>query len=360
MLAVVTCHWNPAGWESLRRNYLRFRHEMRWWNIPTFCVELAYEGQEFASRPQLGTNIQTWRLRAGDQHRVWQKERLINYLVERLPECFDAVAWIDADVVFLDNRWPSRVVELLEQHPVVQLWDKWHCTDAAGRIEEVLQSVGNRAERYIAQKASPGGAWAARRGVFPLYDRHIVGSGDAMMVEGWIGQERSTCMRRSTAAMARHYAAWSDDAFRKVGGNIAVLPGHAVHLHHGSRTHRQYVDRWKPVIDAGYDPATHVTVDDAGLLAWTDAAPPQLRDWVAQYFATRREDDEEGSTEPAKHVPPRQLPVVGGPCDGQTYPESQHLHFCISPTVPAGYHWYHREQDRWQYLCASDTAVEPW
>lgn len=361
MLAVVTCHWNPAGWESLRRNYARFRHEMLWWNIPTFAVELAYDGQQFASKPRLGTNIQTWRLQAGDQHRLWQKERLINYVVERLPEQYDQVAWIDADVLFLDHRWPSRVTQLLEQHPVVQLWDQWHCTDHAGRVGEVLKSVGRNAERYGGGKASPGGAWAARRSVFPIYDRHIVGSGDAMCLEAWIGQRDSTCMKRSTPAMREHYAAWAVTASEKVQGDIGVLPGHAVHLYHGSRASRQYVDRWKPVIEAGYDPATHVTVDGSGLLAWTDAAPPALREWVSQYFSTRREDDDDdGDVQPVAFVPPKNLPVVGGPFDGQEFPESTHERICISPAVPQGYQWYGRHADRWEYVGASDTAERPW
>lgn len=359
MLAVATCHWNPAGWESLRRNYLRFRHEMAWWGVPTFCVELAYEGQEFASRPKLGTSIQTWRLPAKDEHRLWQKERLVNFVVERLPPEFDKVAWIDADVLFLDRHWPDRVVDLLERHPVVQLWDSWHCADAAGRVSEVLRSVGQRGERYIAQAASPGGAWAARREVFPLYDRHIVGSGDAMMVEAWLGQERSTCMRRSTPAMARHYAAWSDEAFSKVRGDIAVLPGHAIHLYHGTRAKRQYVDRWNPVIDADYDPATHVHVDDQGLLAWTASAPPALASWVRRYFASRCEDEELADAPAPQPQPGNTLPAFGGPWDGDAFPHCTQRYICVTPTVDRGYHWYELLINRWVYVGTTDTAVAP-
>lgn len=359
MIAVVTCHWNPAGWENLRRNYLRFRHEMLWWGLPTYCVELAYDGQEFASRPRLGTNIETWRIQAGDQHRLWQKERLVNLVVERLPDSIDAVAWIDADVLFLDRQWPDRVAGLLEHHPVVQLWDSWHCTDHAGRVNEVLRSVGDGGKRYIAKAASPGGAWAARRDVFPLYDRHIVGSGDAMMVEAWIGQERSTCMGKSTRAMAMHYAAWSDEAYAKVRGDIAVLPGHAVHLYHGTRARRQYVDRWQPVIDAGYDPATHVEVDGSGLLAWTASAPPQLVSWVGQYFATRSEDEEADAAPVPAPQAGELLPVAGGPWDGQRYPRTAHRYACCTPTVTDGFHWYELLVNRWVYVGATDTAGAP-
>lgn len=284
-LAVVTCHWNPAGWQSLRRNYLRFLHEMKWWNIPTFAVEVAYDGQDFASDD-------AWiQVRGNDRNVIWQKERLINLAAERLPERFDKVAWIDADILLLDPQWESRLRNELELSPVVQLWNRWHCADRLGRVGEILECVGDLSQRYIrGELCSPGGAWAARREVFPLYDRHIVGSGDAMCMEAWVGMDKSRCLRRCTPAMAEDFSAWGEAAHAKVQGDIACLPGDAVHLYHGTRADRQYVDRWQPVIDAGFDPREHVEVDSSGLLAWTDAAPPELVEWVRGYFASRNED----------------------------------------------------------------------
>ena len=284
-LAVVCCHWNPAGWKSLHRNYLRFLHEMQWWEIPTYAVEVAYDGQEFAT-PDAWLQI-----RGTARHRLWQKERLINLAVERLPERFDKVAWIDADVLFLDAEWPRRAAWMLEAWPVVQLWQRWHCADADGSVGETLVNVGPFARRYTqGEQCSPGGAWAARRDVFPLYDKHIVGSGDAMAVEGWTGA-LGRCLRRMNEPMRADFLAWCEVAERKVCGDIGVMPGDAMHLYHGSRKNRQYVDRWTPVIEAGYDPQRHVTVDESGLLAWTDEAPAELVEWVAGYFASRREDE---------------------------------------------------------------------
>lgn len=353
MLAVVTCHWNPAGWKSLRRNYLQFLHHMRWWGVPTFSAEVAFAGQEFP------TDDAYLQLIATDQHQMWQKERLINRVVELLPDCYDRVAWIDADVMFLDPQWPVRAAELLEQHHVVQLWDRWHCTDDVGRVAEVLQSVGAGGQRYLStDPASPGGAWAARRDVFPLYDKMIVGSGDAMMVEAWLGQQKPICMQRSTAAMADDYRSWADEAYAKVQADIAVLPGHAVHMYHGTRRRRQYRDRWQPVVDAEYDPQRHVSIDENGLLVWTDEAPEQLRTWVASYFASRREDDAPDQP-PAAQPALTMLPVSGGPWHGQRYPRTAHRYACISPTVPRGYHWYEMLADRWIYVGATDNAQEP-
>lgn len=286
-LAVVTCHFNPAGWRNATDNYLRFLHEMRWWGVPVYAAEVAYEGQEF---PTSDAFIQ---VKANKRNVLWQKERLLNLTVESLPACYDRVAWIDADVIFLDRHWVRRLESLLSQYPVVQLWNRWHCADESGAVGEVLTSVGPGGERYLAGgPISPGGAWAARRTVFPLYDKHIVGSGDAMALEGWLGLKHSRCMKRMNDPMREDFLPWAKDAWRKVRGQLGCLPGDTAHLFHGSRQDRKYVERWDPVIAAEFNPATHVQIGHNGLLEWTPSAPAELVRFVEHYFLQRREDGE--------------------------------------------------------------------
>ncbi len=284
-LAVVCCHFNPANWSRPRDNYLRFLHSMEWHGVPVFNAEVAFPGQQF---PTTDAFLQ---IHARDGQAIWQKERLINLLVEALPKDFTHIAWIDADILFLDRDWPSKTMAALAEYPVVQLWNHWHCCDEDGAVVQVLAGVGPMAERYMgAGVSSPGGAWAARRSIFPLYDKHIVGSGDAMCLEGWMGLEHSRCLGRMSEAMKRDYEPWAKTAWSKVGGNIGALKGEAFHLFHGTRQDRQYVDRWQPVINAGFDPVEHLRVADNGLLEWTDSAPDGLRAWVRRYFAARNED----------------------------------------------------------------------
>jgi hypothetical protein len=52
------------------------------------------------------------------------------------------VASIDADLLFLDPVWPARVCEMLEDWPVVQLWNRWHCAASDGSVGEQLLCVG--------------------------------------------------------------------------------------------------------------------------------------------------------------------------------------------------------------------------
>jgi len=282
-LAIVLVYFNPAQWSNLKRNYLRTCHTMAWHNVPIFRAEACYPGDIFP------TDDAFIRVEASSDNVLWQKERLINLVVERLPSDITHVAWIDADVFLLHNDWPQLAMHALRTYPVVQLWSRWHCAGRDGEVAEVLRSAGAMGDSYL-KGGSPGGAWAAKRSVFPLYDKHIVGSGDAMALEGWMGMKESYCMSRMTPALKREYGEWATEAYRKVGGRIGNLKLDAVHLYHGTRSDRQYVNRWNPLIAHGYDPGKHVKVDDKGLLAWTSRAPDSLKTFVAHYFDARNED----------------------------------------------------------------------
>lgn len=289
--AVITSHFNPANWTSTRDNYRRFLHEMTWWRVPVFSAEIAFDGQAWAS------DLSWLKIRGTVNNIMWQKERLLNLIVERLPAQFTKIAWIDADMLYLDRFWVEKTIKALETHTLVQIWNKWHCTGPDGNIVETLNTVGENGKEYISRRAwSPGGAWAGHRRVFPLYDRHVVGSGDNSCFEGWTGiynTSQSHCELQYTEKMREDLYEWSADAYSKVKGDIGTVPFDAVHLFHGSRKDRAYRERWKPMIECDFDPKKHVTIDHNGLLAWTSETPPEIVTHLKSYFSSRLEDSHE-------------------------------------------------------------------
>lgn len=78
-------------------------------------------------------------------------------------------------------------------------------------------------------------------------------------------------------------------------GSLACVPGDVVHLYHGSRQNRQYVERYQIFHDHAYDPVRDVAIDpETGLLQWSAATrerKPELVRRVALYFEQRREDE---------------------------------------------------------------------
>lgn len=285
-LAAVSCYFNPTGGRALRTNYRRFVNDLQSFDVPLFVAEVAYNGQPFIDSSAF------LKLHAGPNNILWQKERLLNLLVERLPEEFDAVAWIDADVLFLDRDWPIRAVEALVNFPAVQLWDRWHFTGPRGEINQTGVSVGHLGDRFRAGQGHPGGAWAAWREVFPLDWSHILGGGDTAAVEAWLGVKGSFLQQQMMPGWRAHYERWADEAGHKVRGRITTLEGDALHLYHGMRTNRRYGDRSRWLLQHNYDPLKDIGIDAQGLLAWTNEARPELRQVVRDYFFQVRQEDE--------------------------------------------------------------------
>ncbi len=138
----------------------------------------------------------------------------------------------------------------------------------------------------------PGGAWAARREATAggLYDRHAIGGGDSAMLCAWEGREKLPQSLKYGTAWEEHYRNWASRSFELVRGALACVSGDVVHLYHGSRQNRQYVERYQIL----YDPVRDVEIDpETGLLQWSGAARErkgELVRRVAQYFERRRED----------------------------------------------------------------------
>lgn len=287
-LAVIGSYFNPCGYQSIRVNYLRWLGDLRACGLPVFAAEVAFPGQEFVDPEAF------LQLRAGPEHFLWQKERLLNLIVEKLPEEYDAVAWIDTDAILLNREWPLEAMTALNEYAAVQPWDQWHYTNREGRVDLTVCSIGPLGERLIRpgkMTAAPGGAWVARRDVFPLYDRHALGGGDSALIEAWLDRPNCFVVRKFSAECIGHFANWQAEAWPKVRGRVTSLPGDVIHLYHGDVVNRRYVARHQILVRHGFDPARHVEVDEQGLLVWSEEAPITLRQEVREYFFSRQEDE---------------------------------------------------------------------
>ena len=54
--------------------------------------------------------------------KVWLKENLINLGVKTLPRNWKYMAWIDADIQFLNENWVQETIDELQTADVAQLW----------------------------------------------------------------------------------------------------------------------------------------------------------------------------------------------------------------------------------------------
>ncbi len=282
-LAAVTCHYNPCGYRRLRENWFRFREAFR--GCPLFTIEVSFDGVFHLPAE--------WQITAGPEHLLWQKEQLLNLAIRQLPAEFDRVAWIDADLLFLNPGWARETTELLDHFSVVQLFETCHYTNATGAIEARQPSLLRKRHAGLKGTGLPGGAWAARRDWLtehPLYAQNIVGGGDTMFTDALFGQLNGFVTQMCAPALVADFQRWGRNVTESVAGRVGCTQGDVVHCYHGTRERRRYVERAALLRQAQFDPATDLAVSPNGLLQWT-GTKPELADSVRAYFEGRREDE---------------------------------------------------------------------
>ena len=292
-LACITAYFNPVGYSRRRSNYDAFRSAL---GVPLLTFECAFGARE----PELPSGEWIVHVRARDV--MWQKERLLNLALARLPARFTKVAWLDADVGFDNPAWASEASRLLDECQVVQLFERAvrlgpDSTSDPRITRGFAAECADRAAPFDGDRCRHGVtglAWAARRELLAhtgLYDACIVGGADYMMAHALYGWQGSPCITRTLqGAHYEHYRSWADGFFARVGGSVAYVRGNACHYWHGRPAHRQYSERHEILASFGFDPARDLTTGADGCWEWAAATPP-LRDWLVQYFVDRREDD---------------------------------------------------------------------
>jgi hypothetical protein len=229
---------------------------------------------------------------AGPRSVLWQKERLINRAVERLPPSVWWVAWIDHDLVWESDQWVEAAVRMLRGGmDCVQLFDKikYLARDGQSITQTATSATAARAAGGV-PNAAPGGAWMASRRWFDsiggLYDRNVCGGGDATFFDA-VTASRSGYLERQAPQLRLD----SIEYCQRVGGaRWGCLPTSVQHLWHGERDHRQYHSRDEILARGGFCPRRDVRVNHNGLLEWTTRADLSMRAEVWGYFVNRRED----------------------------------------------------------------------
>ncbi len=279
MLAAITCFFNPIEYENLLRNYWMFREDLK--DVDLFTIELSFNG-DFTIEDAIHID-------GAPEHIMWQKERLLNHLAKQLPDKYDKIAWIDADVLFDNKEWAKEAEEKLDKHPMIQLFENGRDTDS--NLDLTEQSPGIVCGGF-AGNALPGKAWAARREIFNtgLLDTHIMGGGDIMMYYAAMGMFNTFMLTRTNIEWRRSYLKWAAPFYQYIKGNLGCVSGDITHLYHGTYADRQYVERWMILSRARYNPDEDIRINEDGIWEWaTDKR--DLHQAVADYFEERKEDE---------------------------------------------------------------------
>jgi len=302
----ITSYFNPNRYRTKRANYEIFRQSLEMSGIPCITVECVFNGDS----PDLIDERGVVRIHATDV--MWQKERLLNLALDRLPQACEFVAWLDCDVIFENPAWALGAVAALESHAIVQLFSEavrlprdWSWNSLDGDRWQSFGSVVKRSPHLLlagdfALHGHTGFAWAARRdllGRHGLYDACIAGSGDHMMAHAFAGDWSGPCIDRIVGRAnghRAHFEEWARRIFRDVRARVAAVEGTLFHLWHGELDHRRYVLRNRQLAAFDFDPRRDLLIGNAGAWEWA-SRKPALHRWAADYFGHRCEDGVDGS-----------------------------------------------------------------
>ncbi len=317
----MTCIFNPAGYKSRTKLYHKFAEYLKSINVVLITIELQYGKIPFeATEPDNPNHIQ---LRTDSV--MWHKEQLVNLATQRLPMNWEYMAWIDADLLFLNDNWVHDTIRTLQFHPVVQMFGQAHDLSITNEIIATHQGIGwayvndkvktedvytkmygtkgqhygipiEKFEKIPKTKVGffhPGFAWAIRRDAYNnmggLLDCPILGSADTHMAYSFIGCMESTLHEGYSEPYKDCLRAWQARADKYIRRNLGYVPGSVVHYWHGRKKDRGYTTRFNILIDNQYNPHTDIEKDHQGLYRWTDRSL-KLRQDVYKYFLSRNED----------------------------------------------------------------------
>ena len=282
-MAILLVIFNPSMSKRIIMNYLYTVEQFYLEDLPTYTLELVYEGR----RPELAPSPSVFHIKGKSY--MFHKENMIRILEKRVPQKYKKLLFVDADIVWKQPNWYNQISRSLDYYDVVQPFQIGHWLDLTYRKKEISRETAlfmwkDKWDHTL----HPGFAWAMRRDWYKGYgffDYAISGSGDTLSTAHWLNKKFPKGFKSLPIALTSVYAEFC----KKPRPSIGYCKGLEVfHLYHGGRANRQYVDRHK-ILDVKQDimELTHINAD--GLIEWND--PDYWNMQFLKYFNSRDDDD---------------------------------------------------------------------
>ena len=291
-LYVILPYFNFAGFKRRRDLFIQFVERYR--NEPGIKLVVVE-----ALGPTPLPRLPVWaHLKFQTDSHVWIKENLINMAVKSLPRYWKYMAWIDADLEFLNTNWVEDTIKELQDADVVQMW---RTAVNLGPHEEALKIDKSFAYMFVGSGTKwsptdkygfwhPGYAWACTRHAFTkmggLPDWAILGSGDRHLAMSLAGLGQTSCpgtIHENYKMMLRLYERGLKNF------KVSWVDGTIIHFWHGSFADRRYKERWDILIKNAFDPFEDIGYTDEGIIQLTEKGR-RFEKFLDDYFTGRRED----------------------------------------------------------------------
>lgn len=296
-LYVILPYFNYCEYGRRKQLFLEFIDRIRGSpNVKIVVVEAALTGKKF----QLPKAIPGVFKHVGfvTEHRVWIKENLINLAVKQLPPTWYYMAWVDADITFLNKTWAMDTMQTLEHKDIVQLFQTaihMGPDDEALKIEKGFGYMHQVSDQPYHKDAKygfwhPGFGWAITRTAYEqiggLIEWAIMGSADRHTALALIGKVEYS----HPGNISEDYASRLKDFQSKCEGlTLGYVKGTIVHHWHGRIEDRKYQERWQILTKGEYKPSSDIVHNKNGVIQLSTEGE-RLHEELSKYFEGRKED----------------------------------------------------------------------
>ena len=317
LLYIITTFYNPAGYS--RRVQLHQEFCSRLASNPLvviITVECAFEDKPF--QVTLPNRI-PYNIQIRSQNRLWLKECLMNIALEHLKHNYTFlwrckyVACVDDDIEFSDSLFLNKLEESLQKYSIVQMFNQAYFLDINQQLLETFISLGyyyveQNLQYKPGQYGHPGYAWATTKdnilAMGEFYDKGILGNGDKHMAAAFMGKYEDGFYKgfQVSKGYIESLKEWQDKIMPIFKQNFGYVDMEIRHHWHGSKDDRQYIHRWKLLMDYQYDPYKDLIKDEGGLYRLKDEKK-EFEAMIIKIFEGRREDEKVNNDVEEERIP---------------------------------------------------------
>ena len=274
-MAVVIVFYNWVRSIRIVQNLLLVKNSLDTAGIPYYIAEVSTN--TFALNPEPHIFQFT-----SDSY-MFYKENLINMTVQRIPDKYTKLCFLDADILFAEPDWYTTISDTLDTADVCKPFQI-----ATWLGVTFLPLMTRQGDQH------PGFAWAVRRDWFAqrgIFDLCILGTGDLFFKISLSATTHTVENRWSYLGPA--YAAFLQKG--QLPSAVTAAPLTVVHLFHGIFRKRQYGTRDAIVSNImskyGFTSIESLVIRrDDGLLEWAPAFKEEMNAAFLKFFLDRDDD----------------------------------------------------------------------
>ena len=322
-LWLITTYFNPVKYKNKREIFIKFYNRIKEQGAKLVIVELAGSLEDCELKDLIRPDDIYEPFIASPTDNIWQKEKLLNYGLSKLPSTSvcDKVMWIDCDILIKDNDWIQKTNKLLDKYAVVQPMEfcvklsnkniiPKNITDLSFEHEYKNRAILNNAwiaaylkfgrisldGRAPQTWGHPGFCCAFQRSIIDdigFFSHRPDCSNDSLMSFAIIGNyhEKENILRSGVGDL---YDKWGQTIFERTMNSMGYIEGGVVyHIYHGSFDNRKYEEQNSVVAKLGYYYSRDIISynNKEHLMEWSEFAPTKLRIYFNNYFGARKENE---------------------------------------------------------------------